>query len=813
MSARLDNLPILSTSFVGREKELAEIVDLLRGPDCRLLTLTGSGGSGKTRLALEAAARLRPDFAGGVAFIPLQAVSDPVFIAPAIAQPVGLALHGPRDADAQLLDYLRDRELLLVLDNFEHLLNGAALVSNILATAPGVKALVTSREILNLQEEWIRPVVGLTFPNADQTASAEELAPYSAVQLFSERARQVQHTFSLEKVHICVAHICRLVEGLPLALELAATWLRTLTCQEVAHEIERNLDFLETTLRNVPARHRSMRAVFQQSWDLLNSGEQETLARLSVFRGGCTRDAATAVAGATLACLQGLVDKSLLVITPAGRYEIHELVRQYAAEQLADKSTALEETLDRHITYFSTFLEEQEPELKFGAQQEALRVIDSELDNLRVAWRRAVNRRAVTPIEQAMGALFLYYQMHGRLEEGLASFRAASRTLAGGEDILHLKLKLLETWFESGVASAPAPTVRFYQQAFAQVRQLGQDEAMAMPLCLFAWAAGLIGDVSPLRQFYSANYRYHRQNRNTWAMAWASYSLGVFPSMMYGDKPSDSELTEGLRYLEESRALFREVGNLWASTYAVNAAAQMLMDLKEYERAREMFRESLQICREIGDPGGVAFALHGLGEAARGLQEYEGSWRYLNDALQVSYAHSHHSEMVIWHLFEMASAFSAAGRQGRALEILAFLHKETSNEWLHNFTSERLDELSATVPEETFIAARRYGEQIDLETLVQTLGAEFGGMPDSDLPTPTTAADGEPQPPLVESLSERELEVLRLVAEGLSNKEIAERLTVTVGTVKKHLNNIFGKLQVTSRTQAVARARMQSLIR
>lgn len=332
---------------------------------------------------------------------------------------------------------------------------------------------------------------------------------------------------------------------------------------------------------------------------------------------------------------------------------------------------------------------------------------------------------------------------------------------------------------------------------------------MAMPLALFAWASGLLDDVTPLRQFYTSNYEYHRQQGNQWGAAWAAYSLGTSFSTMYGDAPNAAELSEGRRHLERSLALFRSGGNPWASTYALHAAAEILMAQKEYERAREMYHESLQICRRVGDPGGVAFALHGLGEVASHLQEYEGSWRYLVNALQVSF--EHRSEMVIWHLFELASAFAAADRPARTVELLAFISKDADSEWLRNYGADKLAELAEHLPPESFAAARRYGERVELETLVQTLAAEFSEAPAEVAPEPVAGASG--QPPLVEALSERELEVLQLVAEGMSNREIAARLTVTVGTVKKHLNNIFGKLQVTSRTQAVARARAHALLR
>jgi predicted ATPase/DNA-binding CsgD family transcriptional regulator len=805
------SLPLQGTSFVGREAELDEIVTLLRGPSCRLLTLTGPGGSGKTRLALEAAVRLQGDFADGATFVALQPVSSPAFLVPTLAEAAGLMLHGPRDAQAQLADFLAGRQMLLALDNFEHLLDGAPLVSALLAAAPGLKVLVTSREVLNLQEEWSRPVPGLAFPAGDAN-SAAALADYSAVRLFAERARQARSTFDLDEEAGCVASICRLVEGLPLALELAASWLRSLSCAEVTSELERNLDFLETSLRNVPERHRSMRAVFEQSWELLSPAEQDVFARLSVFHGGCTRPAATAVAGATLGTLQALVDKSLLQVTPAGRYQIHELLRQYAAEQLAADTAALAATRQRHATYFAGFLAQHESRLKGAGQHEALQAIDAELDNVRAAWRKAAGQQDRALVEQALGSLFLYYQMRSRPQEGLDAFHLAGGQVGAAGTLLPAKLRLLETWFQSAMLSDPAPTARLYEDDFGEIRPLGQDESMAMPLCLFAWAASRLEDVTPLQQFYAANLAFHRQQGNDWGTAWAAYALGTIPMMIYGEaEPEGEELVAALPYLEESLALLRALGNRWASTYVLHVAGQLLLHQERFAEAGVLFRESLQICREVGDPGGVAFALHSLGEAAAGLQEYEGSWRYLAEAIQVSY--ENRNEMLQWHIYELASALAVSGKPRRAVELFSFLLAHSNQEWVWAEANipARLAALEEQLPPRAFATARQLGEQTEMAALVQLLAAEFAGTapaPDRTHAGGTAATAAA----LVEPLSERELELLRLVAAGYSNREIAEQLTVTVGTVKKHLNNIFGKLHASSRTQAVARARSLGLI-
>src|SRR5215217_4984555 len=274
--------------FVGRAKELADITARLLNPDCRLLTVTGLGGSGKTRLALEAANTAAAQFPHGAVFVPLQPLTRSDLLVPTIAQAVGLTFYGEGEPHEQLLDYLRDKTLLLILDNFEHVLDGVALVSTMLAYAPGAKILTTSREALSLREEWLYPLKGLATPPSVYATSLED---YEAIQLFLSHARRVQPHFDWANEHEAVIRICQMTAGLPLAIELAASWLKGLSSTQIVQELQRNLDVLSTTTRNVEERHRSMRAVFEHSWAFLPDNERRIFAQLSIFAGGFAAEA------------------------------------------------------------------------------------------------------------------------------------------------------------------------------------------------------------------------------------------------------------------------------------------------------------------------------------------------------------------------------------------------------------------------------------------------------------------------------------------------------------------------------------------
>src|SRR5258708_3509682 len=378
--AALRSLPLQPTPFVGREIELVEIAKRLADPDCRLLTLVGPGGIGKTHLALQAAEQQITNFAHGVHFVALAPASLPGLLASAIAGALETSFYGPETPDIQLLNFLRGKNMLLVLDNFEHLLAATGLLVRLLADVPQLKIFVTSRERLNLTEEWVLPIQGLPFPGKDEANTVET---YDAVQLFVQRAQRVQPGFSLADDPASVVTICQLVEGMPLALELAATWLRSVSCREIARQIERNLDFLATPLRDVPERHQSLRAVFDHSWSLLVEDEQRVLAVLSVFRGGFDLEAAEQVAAASPSILAGLVDKSLIRLQSSGRYDLHERLRQYVLGKLAEDDEMI--ATRRHFEFFLNLATQAEPQIYGPAHEVWVDRLEMERDNLRVA--------------------------------------------------------------------------------------------------------------------------------------------------------------------------------------------------------------------------------------------------------------------------------------------------------------------------------------------------------------------------------------------------------------------------------------------
>lgn len=798
------NLPIQTTPFIGRNDELAEISALLADPDCRLLTLIGPGGIGKTRLAIQAAAQISGEFADGVFFVALNPLSSPDYLVPTLADTVGFSFSGQQDPLDQLLNYLSSKHMLLVLDNFEHLIEAASLIPAILQAAPRIKILVTSRAVLDLQEEWIRPVEGLAYPEG---GSSQPIEAYSAVQLFVERARRVQPHFSPSREKECIARICQLVQGMPLALELAATWLKTLTCAEIAAQIQRSMHFLATTLRNVPERHRNMRAVFEQSWNLLGSPEREAFKRLAVFQGRFHHQAAQAVTGADLLTLQALVDQSLLRMSPDGRYEIHELLKQYAAERLGENPQDEEQAYERHCDYYAEYLSRQEKRLTGPDQLAVLDQIDAEIDNIRSAWGWAVEKAKADAIRRLMGCLLIYNQIRTRIHEGAELFNQAVQRFEDLDGQLLSDLCMHAAWFEATRGKYDR-AVNLYQKALT-FRKEGCPQgssAMALAGIVFIYdSPDRSWNKAEFQEILRADFERCRGAGERWGEAWLAYALGSYAFY-------DNRSEEALSWLTGSLDIFKALGDRWSSTNVLNLLGILLIQAKSYHEAQRLFQESMAICQEVRDLGGVAFCLGHLGEIAAYQEEYESSRQYILEAVKIMYD-SKQEIFLAWNLFDLAESFHRTGDNVRAVQIIAFILSHWDDPEIKSYVRPRLEVYQSELKPDAYERAVKAGESTDLDTLIQGLWAEFSQQ--KELSARGTAPQVRPlsgNPSLVEELSPRELEVLGYVAAGLSNQEIARKMVVTVGTVKKHINNIFGKLQVSNRTQAAARARELGLL-
>ncbi|MFN8457938.1 MAG: tetratricopeptide repeat protein [Anaerolineae bacterium] len=647
------NLPPQPTPFIGRETELAELSSRLNDSACRLLTLVGPGGVGKSRLALQAAAKTLDSFLHGVYFVSLTAVSSSEFVVPTLADALKFTFYGGEEPRTQLLNHLRHKEMLLILDNFEHLLastkegegGGIELLTQILAAAPDVKLLVTSRERLNLQGEWLFEVQGLPFPQlpadalSDQKHLTEKVESYSAVQLFVQSAGRIQADFSLtEAEKLAVARICDLVAGLPLGIELAAAWVRLLSCAEIAQEIERNLNFLATSVRDVPERHRSLRAVFAHSWNLLSAAEQQVFKQLSVFRGGFRREAAERLTGANLPVLAALVDKSFLRRSASGRYEIHELLRQYAAEKLAASPPEQEQTQDLHCDYYLNFLAQREAQLTGEKQKETLAEISAEIENARAGWRWAVAQGQIAPLEKAAEGLYLFYDLRSRFQEGNEAFRQTANLwineakialIFSSEQKKLLRGKILnyQGWFCYRLGDYDQAKTLFLQSLHI-FQQLETQEYIAIALSNLGKVAVYLGEYTEAKELSQKSLILMRATGDQKRMIGALTNLGNVAFV-------EGEYNEAKQYLQECLDLAKARGDRHSAALSLNNLGLVINTMGQHAEAKQYHQEALTISQEIGDQFVAALSLINLGSAAYYLNEHLEARLYFQQSLNI----------------------------------------------------------------------------------------------------------------------------------------------------------------------------------
>lgn len=858
------NLPRQLTALVGRATELAQIRQQLLDPACHLLTLLGPGGMGKTSLAIEAARGLQAEFAAGVHFVNLQPLNDVAQLPAALADALAFPLSGSDPVESQLLRYLANKELLLLLDNFEHLLGGAEFLSEVLAHAPAVKALVTSREVLNLQEEWLFPLAGLTFPPPG--FDPQTIEQYSAANLFLERMRRLRPQLALTAEAAAIGRICQLVEGMPLALELAASWTKSLACAEIATEIARSISFLTTSLRNTPERHRNMLAVFATSWALLEPAEQEIFRRLSVFRSSFTAEAAERIVGASRSELVSLVDKSLLrwervdVVSGWGhsRYRLHELLRQFAAEKLAQTPQTAHEVQARHCAYFTDFLAQRQVAV-IGAEQAAtLAAIEAEIDNLRAAWDWALHWKLTDAITTMLGVMLIYNQMRSRYREGVMATERAIQALSTDSISQVEKTTLLLPLVSLGWLRIRLGEFEAAEQALRRCQLLyqelelppqpgyGSDPETALSLILamrgnlaealalaeeshqrnmqHAHALNLqfthyvlcgiklqLGQYAEARHHAQAALAMSEANGDRWFMATCLLELGQVEEALGHDDAAQ-------HHFQTSYTLRTALADRGGMAVALNHLGRVALRQQNFAHAQELYEQSRQICVETNDRGGLATALEGLGVAATARGDFAAARQHFAAALDL--AGQIQLVSLIFSLFlQIGKLFQRAQQEAHGLALLTLVRDHpASPSTIRQQAAHQLAHDPAISPINLAASASRWRTSESIATVAAALLAELAHLP-GDLSSPPLAQPviaAQPTPAaeqaLVEPLTERELEILRLLAQGLTNDELAHRLVVAVGTIKSHNHSIFSKLGVNNRTSAINRARQLRLL-
>jgi len=670
--------PSAVTPFIGREHELADLAALFRDPAVRLVTIVGPGGMGKSRLAIEAgrliatgSGAFEETLTGTAAPCPaaflveLAPLGSPDLLATAIAGAVGLTFFAGSDPRAQLLAHLRDRSVVLVLDNFEHLLAASPLIDEILTASRGTRILATSRERLNLRAERVFTLAGLGVPDA---SALDRASDFSGVELFVASARRVKADFSLAgDAARTVGCICSLVEGMPLAIVLGASWVNALTLEEIAREIAGGGGLLADERGDAPARQHSIRSVFDHSWKLLSLDERALFARLGVFRGGFTRGAAQAVAGATLRTLAALVNKSLVARDPdSGRYRMHELCRQYAERRLADVAGDHQRTALLHGEHFAGFLRAREDGLKSAHPETAAKEIEAELDNVRVAWSRLLEMDRLGDVSAAMEALQIFYTLRSSFDEGETTFGSAGRILGKAAPARGTERARL-----AGLALA-------HQAAFldGQWRRREANEVAARALELLDERAHPREAASALLVRGSTLIRMGEQRR-------------------------------GFEMAERALAIHRTADNPWDTARALTTLGLLSRDAVGPARAEAYYRESIGVQESFGDRVVVVpYSLAGLGYLMTERGQYEEGLRLMLDGLALCERRGDAStqelclQQIGWVHYKLGEYSKAEAYQWRAFSLAGQIFSNVEN-WNHIclggilLEQDRLDEAAA----------------------------------------------------------------------------------------------------------------------
>ena len=585
-------LPVPVTSFVGRQPELERLRALFAG-DARLVTIVGLGGAGKTRLAVEAANLLKNGFKDGVAFVTLEGVPGPAALAPTLLDSLGLSWAG--ETEASLTLGLRSRQLLLVLDGFEGVVEAAALVARLLEAAAGLRVLVTSREALHVTGETLLDLSGLTAP---EPGAELEASDFDAVQLFVKRAARIDPDFTPTAKNLAaIADMCRWLGGLPLAIELVATWVRALGCLALRDELRRNADLLTTTLRDVPERHRSLWTVLDYSWERLTPAERSAVSGLTVFRGDFSLEAAVQVAGASLPVLLNLMNRTLVRRWGEGRFRLHELVRQYAAAR-NDERTAQDQER-KHAAYFASRLSALKGDLQGTDPVGALAQVEADAANFEAAWYYAVHRADLALLDDARDALDYYWHYRGLWGAAVAAYgQAASaieaEAMAGGQQAARLHGRLLVHLAQYERAMG-APGAREHAHAgLASLLQYGSAADVAHAHLEIASGAVLAGDYEQATAAFRQALTAGQELSDAYLQGAAWNGLGNVTAYTGGELPLVEE------YYSNSLAAHSSIGNLEGVNGALINIGAARYDAGDLAGAASKWREAAAIAERLG---------------------------------------------------------------------------------------------------------------------------------------------------------------------------------------------------------------------
>jgi predicted ATPase/DNA-binding NarL/FixJ family response regulator len=809
-------LPVPLTSFVGREQEIATICALLRRPEVRLLTLYGAGGVGKTRLSLQVATRLSKDFTDRVCFISLMDTNDPAFVLPTIARALGLQDPVSRPLMEHLQAFLKEKHLLLLLDNVEQVIDAAPALAHLLKTCSGLKILTTSRATLRVSGEYTFMVSPLALPDLARLPKKEELLQYPAITLFLERTRSVLPEFTLsEENSRMVAEICIQLDGLPLAIELAVPRLKVLSPQKLLERLAHRFQVLTQGMRDTPGRQQTIHNTLEWSYRLLNPREQQLFRFLSIFVGGCTFQALEAAWELTgyqqepewlLEGVASLLEKSMLSRSTQEAKEPRLLLlrtlREYGLQRLT-LTGELEQFQWAHATYYLELAEEAEPALKGPQPRQWLERLQREHENLREALCFLIARgeaERIKGVEMALRlgkALERFWIIGGHVKEGgellgqaLKKSQGVSLSIRGHALCIIATLARYQGDFRTAGAAG--------EESLAIFRELGDPVGIAGSLYRLGYITWMHGDSGAAHTYYKESLEIAQGEQCKDAR---SETLYCFASMAFFQ--GDAHM--GRLLIEESLDLSRELGDQYNIASALNILGWVTLLQGDMVVARTLQEESLAASRELGNQRGIAHTLGALGEIAYRMGDFAQARQCYEESLSIILRIDDRRVLTIY-LERLASVAVAQGETIWAVLLLSAAEASRQSMGVSVTTpleqtsrEQTLTTLHDLLDEQVFANAWAQGRAMSPEQAARHRPAQRTTLSRVEKrPVMSMLSPGS----LLDDLTQRERDVLRLVAQGLTDAQVAERLVISRRTVNFHLTSIYRKLEVSSRSAA-----------
>lgn len=774
-----------SNPFFGRENDIQTIIKYLKTKDCRIITLLGLGGIGKTRLAYEIIHRTDGYFERNY-FVSLQAITSEQGLITTLANQLNIQLFENLPLLSQVIDWIHERRILIVFDNFEHLLDAKKVVLRLVLETEYTKFLVTSRQALQLQLEYLHQLTGL------DTQSGQNA---SAVKMFAAYASRANSTFNPQKEVSDIIRVCQVVDGMPLAIQLASSWVKSISCRTIAEAIDKNYQNLKSEYTDLPSRHRNIQACFEYSWNMLEPAEQQKFARLSIFKGGWTLQSAQVIVEADIWMLRSLTDKSFIQYnSQTGRYTCHELLRQFGQQKLSQNAYDKNITTQRYIDYFAQQAHNLIQDFKRKTYRKAHLFFTNEQFNLIAVWQLAINHHDEDVLSQLWEGFYLFFTQTSNYLEGQEIFQM----LIDAPEIFSKDLQLIghtiALWLMMRTGEVNVSRMRF-ESASALVQDIYNPKTRAESLFLIHYTSNRIiaGEYHEVSELTKRSIEIAQKIDDSYYISFALYNYGRLLHRI-------GAVEDATNYLQKSIDVSERIGLRWGTGFTLIELSVVLEKLGQHKEALSILTESYAIFKDIGDYSGMVFSLSYASRILLYQEQTHRAYDYLQQAFDIA-LESENLTPLVGVVLDTAFYLQAIKKTVLATKLARYVVSHPATYSLERGRAEELlKQLELNIDESVYKNATIEGENLTNTQVTDSLHEVFAVVPTNEGRHPH------------DTLTPREEEVLHLIATPMTTQEIAEQLFIAKGTLRIHLKRIYGKLDAHSRIEAVANAKNLNLL-